>query len=350
MQNCLENLEDYYQYTVITKIEYVNENPMTLPAFTVCLASSDANFKNFTLDKSLYNCSISRTECDTKEIFSFKTQSGYKQEIITCYVLNGGRNSNGHPGEIKSTNTTGFFSGFYLDLYLPTNLSIYYYINDVYVEPTTSEIVKYLLPGRICNILLEKTVETKLEFPFNDCWERKNLPDTPLVGQLSAKNITYRQVNCFELCLKNFIQKYALEHGISEDEAILKTEVKNYDKEKNCDKLCPLECESTQYKISESIFSNADFSDSEQYNSEEITRIEKKLNITINSAKELNKNILQLQVIFDSLKYTKITQTPKTTLSALISNLGGSTGLFLDLSFMSVCRCIEFFLGIIFKF
>ncbi len=104
----------------------------------------------------------------------------------------------------------------------------------------------------------------------------------------------------------------------------IQTEVKNYDKEKNCDKLCPLECESTQYKISESIFSNADFSDSEQYNSEEITRIEKKLNITINSAKELNKNILQLQVIFDSLKYTKITQTPKTTLSALISNLGGS--------------------------
>jgi len=58
---------------------------------------------------------------------------------------------------------------------------------------------------------------------------------------------------------------------------------------------------------------------------------------------------LELFVFFDSLQYTKISQTPKKTLSALISNLGGSTGLFLDLSFMSVCRAIEFFLGIIFK-
>jgi len=323
---------------------------MTLPAFTVCLTSSNANFDNFTLDKSLYNCSISRTECDTKEIYSFKTRSGYKQDTITCYVLNGGRNATGHLNEIKKTNTTGFFSGFYLDLYLPENFSIYYFINDAYVTPTSSEIVKYLLPGRISDIILEKTVETKLEYPFNNCWNRINLPDTPLVRQLSADNITYRQVNCLELCFQKFIQKNSLHHKISEDEARESKEVKNYDKVKNCDHLCPLECESTKYKISESIFSNADFSDSEQYNSDEITSIEKKLNITTNSAKELNKNILQLHVNFDSLKYTKISQTPKTTLSALISNLGGSTGLFLDLSFMSACRAIEFFLGVVFKF
>ncbi len=176
------------------------------------------------------------------------------------------------------------------------------------------------------------------------------MPDTPLVGQLSAKNITYRQVNCFELCLKNFIQKYALEHGISEDEAILKTEVKNYDKEKNCDKLCPLECESTQYKISESKFSLFNVSDSKEYSLRVIPSVEKKLNLKISSTEEFNKNNLQVVVFFDSLKYTKISQTPKTTLSALVSNLGGSTGLFLDLSFMSACRAVEFFLGIIFKY
>jgi len=350
MQNSLENINDYYQYTVITKIEYVNEYPMTLPAFTLCLASSNANFDNFSLDKSLYNCSLGRTECDTKDFFSFEARSGYKKDDIICHVLNGGRNATGHPNEIKKTNTTGFFSGFYLDLYLPENFSIYYFINDAYVKPTTSEIVKYLLPGRISDIILDKTVETKLEFPFNNCWNRQNLPDSHLVRQLSEANITYRQVNCFELCFQNFIQKYALDHGISEDEARESKEVKNHDTEKNCNHLCPLECESTKYKISESIFPNADFSDSEQYNPDEITSIEKKLNITINSTKELNKNILQLQVNFDSLKYTQISQTPKTSLSALISNLGGSTGLFLDLSFMSACRAIEFFLGVVFKF
>jgi len=64
----------------------------------------------------------------------------------------------------------------------------------------------------------------------------------------------------------------------------------------------------------------------------------------------LNKNNLQLIVSFDNLKYTKISQTPRTTLSALVSNLGGSTGLFLDLSFMSTCRVmsssLELFLNV----
>jgi len=114
--------------------------------------------------------------------------------------------------------------------------------------------------------------------------------------------------------------------------------------------LCPQECESTQYKISEATFSLADFSYSELYNSKNIPSIETKLNITINSSEEFNKNNLQLLVNFDSLKYTKISQTPKTSMSALVSNLGGSTGLFIYLSFMSVCRAIEFFLGIILKF
>jgi len=59
--------------------------------------------------------------------------------------------------------------------------------------------------------------------------------------------------------------KYALEHKIDEYKAILKEEVKNYDKVKNCNHLCPLECESTQYKISESIFFLNDFSDTSEY-------------------------------------------------------------------------------------
>jgi len=197
---------------------------------------------------------------------------------------------------------------------------------------------------------LEKTVESKLEFPFNNCWERKNLPDTPLVRQLSADNIPYRQVNCFERCFQKYVQEYALQHEIGKAEAILREEVKKYDRVKNCNHMCPQECESTQYKISESMFSLVDFSVIEEYSLKAKPLIEKKLNITMYSTDQFRKNNLQLLVTFDSLKYTKISQTPKTSLSALISNLGGSTGLFLDLSFMSVCRAIEFFLGFFFNF
>jgi len=208
-----------------------------------------------------------------------------------------------------------------------------------------SEINKYFPRGTGNEFILEKTVETKLEYPFNKCWDRINLPDSPLVRQLSEANITYRQVNCFEICFENFVQNYALKHQISEDEARFKDEVKNYDMKTNCNLLCPLECVSTQYRISESTFSLVEYS---EYTLPWIPIVEKKLNITINSTEEFKKNCFKITVSFDSLKYAQISQTPKTTLSALISNLGGFTRLFLELSFLSVCRAIDLIVSIIF--
>jgi len=350
IQNVFENMSDYYEYTAITKIEYVKEYPMTMPAVTLCLASFQSLSTNATLDKSLYNCEISGAECNYTDFHPFEAIDGYRKSTINCYVLNGGRNSTGHPSEIKSTRNSERFAGFLIRFILPKYHYLFYYISDAYVKPTKSEIDTYLIPGTYTELKLEKTIETKLEYPFNNCWNRINLPDTSLIRQLSEANITYRQVNCFELCFQNFVQKYAFEHNISATEAREKDEVQNYDKEKNCNKLCPLECENTQYKIAQSVFTLADFSDSEEYSLRVIPLIKKKLNITVNSTEEFNKNCLVLKISFDSLKYTKISQTPKTGLSALVSNLGGSTGLFLDLSFMSACRAIEFLISILFKF
>jgi len=336
LQNVQENMSEYYQYTVITKIESLNESPMTLPAVTLCLTSLKGSFLpiNATLDSYLYNCFIFQTECGFKDFYYFRTRlrMNITNKEVICYVLNGGRNSTGHSKEIISTNTTGPDSGIDLRFYLPKDHILFYYISDSYVQPTSFEIVKFGLPGTTETLRLEKTVETKLEFPFNNCWNRINLPDSHLVRKLSETNISYRQLNCFELC-----QNHSLLHELSKDEV------------NKCNQACPLECESTQYRISETKFSLADFSDRDEYSLKWTPVIKKKLNISVNSTEEFEKNNLRLKILFDSLKYTKISQTPKTTLSALVSNLGGSSGLFLDLSFMSACRAIEFILGIIFK-
>jgi len=324
---------------------------MKLPAVTFCLASFPLSslVVSLNLNDSLYNCSIGADVCVSNDFYPFKSRDFHSNDIITCYVLNGGRNSLGHSNAIKSTKTTGPLSGVQLKLLLPNDYYLSYYVNDANLVPTSNEIAKFLLPGTANNFRLEKTVEAKLEFPFNNCWNLNNLPDTILTRQLSEANITYRQVNCVELCFQKYIQNYALEHKISEAEAGMKEEVKHYDKDKNCNQLCPLECESTQYRISETRYSMSDFKNIEIYVSKLIPDIKRRLNITIDST-EFKKNNLEINIFFDSLKYTKISQTPKTTLSALISNLGGSSGLFLDIGFMSACRAIEFILGIIFKF
>jgi len=109
IQNSLENLNDYYQYTVITKIENVNEYPIKLPAVTLCLASLQTGTTNAILEGSLFVCRIGGADCDIRHFYSIETRSTYN--IFTCYVLNGGRNSSGHLIEIKGTRTTGQDSG-----------------------------------------------------------------------------------------------------------------------------------------------------------------------------------------------------------------------------------------------
>ncbi len=150
---------------------------------------------NATLEETLLHCSIDGIECENY-FYSFETRLSYGNDIIQCHVFDGGRNSSGHPTKIKSSRTTGPSSGFFLQFYLPKNHFFFCYINDAYLKPTTAEINKYFTRGTFIDFILDKTVETKLEFPFNNCSNRINLPDTPLIRQLSVANITYRQVNC----------------------------------------------------------------------------------------------------------------------------------------------------------
>jgi len=244
IQDVFGKIDDYLHYTVITQIEYVNEYPMTLPAVTLCLVyyTSLSYSTNATLKESLLYCSIDVTECDSHDLY--ETQLILNNNTITCYVLNGGRNSSVLGQQDLSLALTSNFT-----YQRKTFLFI------TYLNPITSEINKYFNYGTSNDLVMEKTVETKLEYPFNNCWSRFNLPDTPLVGQLAEANITYRKVNFFELCFQNLFKSM---HWITE--LVRERQEGNYDRITNCNDLCPSECESTQYRISESKFSVFEYS------------------------------------------------------------------------------------------
>ena len=50
-----------------------------------------------------------------------------------------------------------------------------------------------------------------------------------------------------------------------------------------------------------------------------------------------------LTVFYPSMQYIEITQAPKTSLIVLISNLGGSIGIFLGFSIFSLIEIVEIF-------
>ena len=99
---------------------------------------------------------------------------------------------------------------------------------------------------------------------------------------------------------------------------------------------CPLECEKTTYLLSTS---------HSDYPSPEYTKflkthpiIPKAFNISSfdsNSIDEdlLKKSIASINVFYDDLRYTKISQIAKMSFKDLMSNIGGTLGLYLGISF-----------------
>ena len=60
----------------------------------------------------------------------------------------------------------------------------------------------------------------------------------------------------------------------------------------------------------------------------------------------LGKNVVYLNVNYANLQYTFINQIPTSDLISLISNIGGTLGLFLGISFFSLVEILEIFMEI----
>jgi hypothetical protein len=99
----------------------------------------------------------------------------------------------------------------------------------------------------------------------------------------------------------------------------------NYDsydeKEKYCANLCPLECQTNSFDVTSNELSN-----------------------------EYNESLLSMNFFYHNNKVSKLTQSVKTSPTDLISNIGGTLGLFLELSFVSIIRLLLLIYEIFFFF
>ena len=137
-----------------------------------------------------------------------------------------------------------------------------------------------------------------------------------MVKQILEEQLVYRKVYCYELCLN----EYASSRNISKPDAYWNIDF-NYDSK--CSALCPLECETKAFETSET-----------------------KLTFLVNSTL---KDLFEINFHLSSNKYTELTQVVKTTEADFISNIGGVSGLFLDVSFYHVYSFLAFLLDFIIK-
>ena len=178
---------------------------------------------------------------------------------------------------------------------------------------------------------IQKVFEKNLGKPYNDCIEEDEYFDSKYYRKTISKSPYYRDT-CLSIC---FYENYRKLCNCTIDDAFdsnkdcgsknecfneFKNSFKLYE---NCNADCPEECKSETYNIIE------EGKESVRYS----------LSAKVNPAK--------LSLFFPELKYTEIVQIPKTTVSNMVSNIGGTFGLFLGLSLLSFMEFIEFLIFLI---
>ena len=337
----LSSLKNYYDFEVITKIESVYEQPMPFPTVSFCPYGPDED-----IIKSIYWCGFNLNG----SCYSDGTENHlelFQTFLGKCYRFNSGINMKNKSIPTMNSTIGGRDDSFILNLKKTKGLYVWVHDNlsrplfDNYNDHNGDRI--HVMSKCMNQIKIQKIVEKKLGLPYNQCYEDVNTfpANKTIIEYINKTNTKYKQTNCLELCFDIFyladnpcnctntklgsVWYDCWSHlnltGDDRWNCIYNYKL-NFFKETlldKCKEYCPLECESVSYSIVQD-------------------------SILDEGAK------FQLRVYFESLKYTSISQIPKTKGFDLVAEIGGILGLFIGLSFVSFFEIAELFIEVLFIF
>lgn len=301
----MNNVQDYLQYETITHIEtkYDLKHFLEFPAITICFESGDFNFD---FEKNLVLCKFSKNSCNKNDFEYYSTKSRDNISYF-CIKFNGGK----YPKTILKSKNLVANNGFNIWLFNVDTIPIYY-IGNTSTYPVISEMNLQVLEGSYYEIRIDKSVEKKLGPPYNPCVENvldEDADKSTYFKEIVRSKTKYRQINCFELLLKN--HTYLTDDQINEFDFTEKTSE------------CPLECETINYSPSISRIkhemNNDDKKDFENWNQKHNSN----QNLTEN---EINTKSIGMLFFYNKLSFIEISQSPKSMYSDLVSNTGGTLG------------------------
>ncbi len=310
---------DYYKFEVVTRYENVFENQPLFPSVLIC--DHDTN----------------RTEC----LFNKETLHKLsKSTSLECEIFNDNQNDLAVPIIPLSSQEYGSRSGLQLKLYsLNVTKGIEVFISNHSQNVLTDP--RVISPGMRTTFVIKRIFEQRLPSPYNNC--QMNVTGSE---KLDALKKPYYQSECLVYCkfyliaekcqlLDKFLEfsylyyiSYEFEYlfnltVINSCQLLLinKTE-NNYARNKirSCEKICPLECNSFSFAISEFAFKLADG--------------------------QFPRDYAELNIYYETFYYTVISQSAKISEDALWATIGGLIGLFLGASVLSLGEIIELMLNV----
>jgi hypothetical protein len=393
----IESIMDYLSFDVVTQIRVIAETPAEFPTITICnsnpfntnasydlmtgiyLNKTDQNLNLFynqaknpsfgdenrhllsaNISDMIVYCEFSYEKCNYADFSRF-----YMTNYGNCYRFNSGFNLSDHKVPIKKMKRGGYSSSF--DIHLFLHEDIRFPINEnhtsfrvniensTYIPSIFSNIIQ-IKPGVHTEIQLKKVIKSKLPAPYSDCQEKypnellfsEKLRAMPYKEEycvlLCLQKKTNERCNCYDLWYPFYDERFepCLNESQSSCSDNLFYEMYEQDQIAFCTNICKAECTSISYDISSSY---ADFPSKKYYESLRENELIKKnfanegiQNFTF---EDLKSKMTSLRVYFSELSYTMISENEKMNIVDLLSNIGGTMGLFLGISLLSFVEIVE---------
>ena len=330
-------------------------------------------------DDILIYCSFGYKQCTSAD-FVWR----YDPVYGNCYSFNSGFNSTGSAIDLKKSYIPGAAFGLSLLVYVGYNEKLNWFncgwltiapftslygLNVVIENNTylTDNKMKFIgLDGGTINyMLIQRKLSSKIPKPYSGCDIDNDSPghfDSVYYNSILNSSYQYSQEFCINQCLQlqvlqmcncTYLYLFALSSLSCQNEDQLKCTVDFYygiskqleSASLACLAQCPLECNSTEYTFEMTSQRSSGYG----YNQiiEQNPNLSSDFNTTPITSETSSNKFVQLNVFYDSLTYSISTDTPSMDMVSFLANVGGTLGLFLGLSLLSVCELIHVLVEIV---
>ena len=383
-------VSSYLDFEVVTKTIMVNEHSVEFPTITICNKNlfstlndkkifdtyhkniqnqsfNEQSYSLFTLayrlsqyhnasfglklSELIIECSFGNIPCNFTTDFVQVSYLFYGN----CFRYNSGKDSSGNQTTIKKMFHVGHFNGLQLKVYTGSpELSFSSASTGLHIMIHNSSDNPYgwegfqVSTGFETNIAVNRLFISKKESPYSECISESAIESKTheFLKQTNNSGYKYRRGHCNTVCYQKLqIDKYGCytllfdkidsskpclsENEINQSYNYYFNEILPKLHDPHCKPKCPLECDSVNYNylITQGGYPTAFYM--------------KFRGLNVSDIENFKKSHLSLNIYYDSFEYTKIEELVKTDFIDLISGIGGTLGLFIGISLLSIIEIFE---------
>ena len=299
------------------------------------------------INDMLISCYFNFQPCNASDFTYF-----YHSYYGNCYKFNGLINST------RTVNLNGEFYGLTLELYLgdpylavsaQSDQGILLSIQNQTSQPFWQGDVIKIDGGRATDIVLKRNLVTLLQLPYGNCSDGSGKNSYYYNYVVNTLGFNYSSEFCTKICLQaNVVQNcnctmvffptYGFNYSYCNFLTLrcAQSVVSRIDITSSCQQACPNECSYTQYDATTSRNNYPSYGNNSVLDNFLLSS--KGVKQTFNFTKE---SYAKVNIFYHEMSYTTIVQTAKQQIPDIISNLGGTVGLYAGFSFLSLGEVLE---------